>query len=107
MAKVEGAIQTQLAACREFDVPCGITAGPKDIEKAQRDLMIKRMGGRLSWTPKQYPNLGGAPSGAGANLGRHAARNQLLRARGQGREQCARDGSHNDDAPAHDPSSAK
>ncbi len=33
MAKVEQAIQTQLAACKEFNVPCGITAGPKDIEK--------------------------------------------------------------------------
>lgn len=30
---VEGAIQTVLAACKEFDVVCGITAGPDDIEK--------------------------------------------------------------------------
>jgi 4-hydroxy-2-oxoheptanedioate aldolase len=33
MAKVEQAIQTQLASCKEFDVPCGITANTKDIEK--------------------------------------------------------------------------
>jgi hypothetical protein len=33
MAKVENAIQTQLASCKEFNVPCGITAGPDDIEK--------------------------------------------------------------------------
>ena len=32
-AKVEAAIQTQLASCKEFDVPCGITAGPADVEK--------------------------------------------------------------------------
>lgn len=30
---VESAIQTVLAACKEFDVVCGITAGPDDIEK--------------------------------------------------------------------------
>jgi len=34
MAKVESAIQTQLAACKEFHVPCGITANAGDI--AQR-----------------------------------------------------------------------
>lgn len=28
---IEGAIQTVLAACEEFDVPCGITAGADDI----------------------------------------------------------------------------
>ena len=28
---IEGAIQTVLAACKEFDVPCGITAGAEDI----------------------------------------------------------------------------
>jgi 2-keto-3-deoxy-L-rhamnonate aldolase RhmA len=33
MAKVEAAIQTQLASCKEFDVPCGITAGPADVAK--------------------------------------------------------------------------
>jgi hypothetical protein len=33
MVKVESAIQTQLASCKEFNVPCGITAGPDDIEK--------------------------------------------------------------------------
>lgn len=32
-AAVERAIQTTLAACKEFDVVCGITAGPDDIEK--------------------------------------------------------------------------
>jgi len=31
MVAVEGAIQTVLAACLEFDVPCGITAGVDDI----------------------------------------------------------------------------
>ena len=31
MEAVENAIQTVLAACKEFDVPCGITAGPDDI----------------------------------------------------------------------------
>lgn len=30
-AAIENAIQTVLAACKEFDVPCGITAGPDDI----------------------------------------------------------------------------
>jgi 4-hydroxy-2-oxoheptanedioate aldolase len=33
MAKVESAIQTQLASCKEFNVPCGITANVNDIEK--------------------------------------------------------------------------
>lgn len=33
MTKVEGAIQTQLASCKEFNVPCGITAGPADVAK--------------------------------------------------------------------------
>lgn len=33
MEKVESAIQTVLAACQEHDVPCGITAGPDDIEQ--------------------------------------------------------------------------
>jgi 2-keto-3-deoxy-L-rhamnonate aldolase RhmA len=33
MAKVEQAIQTQLASCKEFNVPCGITAGPADVAK--------------------------------------------------------------------------
>jgi 2-keto-3-deoxy-L-rhamnonate aldolase RhmA len=33
MAAVESAIQTVLAACKEFGVPCGITAGPQDVEK--------------------------------------------------------------------------
>lgn len=32
-AAVENAIQKVLAACKEFDVPCGITAGVDDIEK--------------------------------------------------------------------------
>jgi 2-keto-3-deoxy-L-rhamnonate aldolase RhmA len=31
MEAVEAAIQTVLAACLEFDVPCGITAGVDDI----------------------------------------------------------------------------
>ena len=30
---IESAIQTVLAACKEFDVPCGITAGVQDIEE--------------------------------------------------------------------------
>jgi 2-keto-3-deoxy-L-rhamnonate aldolase RhmA len=33
MVKVENAIQTQLASCKEFNVPCGITAGPADVAK--------------------------------------------------------------------------
>lgn len=33
MAAVEDAIQTVLNACKEHDVPCGITAGPEDIEE--------------------------------------------------------------------------
>jgi len=33
MVKVEAAIQTQLASCKEFDVPCGITANATDVEK--------------------------------------------------------------------------
>lgn len=33
MAAVEKAIQRVLSACKEFDVVCGITAGPDDIEK--------------------------------------------------------------------------
>ena len=33
MEAVENAIQTVMAACKEFDVVCGITAGPDDIEK--------------------------------------------------------------------------
>jgi 2-keto-3-deoxy-L-rhamnonate aldolase RhmA len=32
-AKVEAAIQTQLASCKEFNVPCGITANPTDVAK--------------------------------------------------------------------------
>jgi 2-keto-3-deoxy-L-rhamnonate aldolase RhmA len=31
MVKVENAIQTQLASCKAFNVPCGITAGPADV----------------------------------------------------------------------------
>ena len=31
MEAVENAIQTVLAACKEFDVPCGVTAGVDDI----------------------------------------------------------------------------
>ena len=30
---IENAIQTVLSACKEFRVPCGITAGPDDIAK--------------------------------------------------------------------------
>jgi 2-keto-3-deoxy-L-rhamnonate aldolase RhmA len=33
MEAVENAIQTVLAACAEFDVPCGITAGVDDIAR--------------------------------------------------------------------------
>jgi 2-keto-3-deoxy-L-rhamnonate aldolase RhmA len=33
MEQVERAIQTQLASCKEFDVPCGITAGPTDVAR--------------------------------------------------------------------------
>jgi 4-hydroxy-2-oxoheptanedioate aldolase len=37
MARVEQAIQTQLASCKEFDVPCGITANAGDVEKRIRE----------------------------------------------------------------------
>lgn len=37
VVKVEAAIQTQLAACKEFDVPCGITANATDVEKRIRE----------------------------------------------------------------------
>jgi 2-keto-3-deoxy-L-rhamnonate aldolase RhmA len=33
MEKVEAAIQTQLASCKEFNVPCGITANATDVAK--------------------------------------------------------------------------
>ncbi len=33
MEAVENAIQTVLAACKEYDVPCGITAGVNDIDQ--------------------------------------------------------------------------
>ena len=33
MVAVERAIQAVLAACKECDVPCGVTAGPDDVEK--------------------------------------------------------------------------
>jgi 2-keto-3-deoxy-L-rhamnonate aldolase RhmA len=36
-AAVEGAIQRVLAACKEFHVVCGITAGPEDIEKRLKE----------------------------------------------------------------------
>jgi 4-hydroxy-2-oxoheptanedioate aldolase len=37
MAKVEQAIQRQLASCKEFNVPCGITAGPDDLLQRVED----------------------------------------------------------------------
>jgi 4-hydroxy-2-oxoheptanedioate aldolase len=33
MTKVESAIQTQLASCKEFEVPCGITANATDVAR--------------------------------------------------------------------------
>jgi 2-keto-3-deoxy-L-rhamnonate aldolase RhmA len=36
-AAVESAIQSVLSACKEFHVPCGITAGPSDIEKRLKE----------------------------------------------------------------------
>ncbi len=36
-AAIENAIQTVLAACKEFDVPCGITAGPDNIEQRLKE----------------------------------------------------------------------
>ncbi len=36
-AAIENAIQTVLAACKEFGVVCGITAGPSDIEKRLKE----------------------------------------------------------------------
>jgi len=37
MARVEAAIQTQLASCKELDVPCGITANAGDVERRIRE----------------------------------------------------------------------
>lgn len=54
--KVEAAIQTVLAACLEFDVPCGITAGPNDVVQRIQE------GFRVLIT-----------SGEGLRLGREAA----------------------------------
>ncbi len=46
MEAVENAIQRVLAACKEFDVPCGITAGPDDIatrlEQGFRMIIVTR-----------------------------------------------------------------
>ncbi len=43
---IENAIQTVLAACKEFDVPCGITAGPEDIaerlEQGFRVIIVRQ-----------------------------------------------------------------
>ncbi|HJS73712.1 MAG TPA: aldolase/citrate lyase family protein [Vicinamibacteria bacterium] len=36
-AAVETAIQSVLSACKEFEVPCGITAGASDIEKRLKE----------------------------------------------------------------------
>jgi 4-hydroxy-2-oxoheptanedioate aldolase len=33
MSRVEAAIQTQLASCKEFEVPCGITANAADVAR--------------------------------------------------------------------------
>jgi 4-hydroxy-2-oxoheptanedioate aldolase len=44
--KVEEAIQTVLAACLEFDVPCGITAGPNDVvERIEQGFRVLITGG--------------------------------------------------------------
>ena len=41
MEAVENAIQTVLAACKEFAVPCGITAGVDDIaERLEQGFML-------------------------------------------------------------------
>jgi 4-hydroxy-2-oxoheptanedioate aldolase len=37
MAKVESAIQTQLASCKEFNVPCGITANAGDVARRVKE----------------------------------------------------------------------
>ena len=46
MEAVENAIQTVLAACKEFDVPCGITAGADDIaerlEQGFRVIIVRQ-----------------------------------------------------------------
>lgn len=44
-AAVETAIQTVLAACKEASVPCGITAGPQDVEKRIKEGFRVFVGG--------------------------------------------------------------
>jgi 4-hydroxy-2-oxoheptanedioate aldolase len=44
-AAVENAIQTVLAACKEANIPCGITAGPQDIEKRIKEGFRVFVGG--------------------------------------------------------------
>lgn len=55
-AKTEAAVQTVLAACKEFNVVCGISAGPNDVEQRLKQ------GFRAILT-----------SGAGLTIGRKAA----------------------------------
>jgi 4-hydroxy-2-oxoheptanedioate aldolase len=44
-AAVENAIQAVLAACKEANVPCGITAGPQDVEKRMKEGFRVFVGG--------------------------------------------------------------
>ena len=44
-AAVENAIQTVLAACKDANVPCGITAGPQDVEKRIKEGFRVIVGG--------------------------------------------------------------
>ena len=45
MEAVENAIQSVLAACKEFDVPCGITAGVEAFRLGEHDGVIAFGGG--------------------------------------------------------------
>lgn len=44
-AAVENAIQTVLTACKEASIPCGITAGPQDVEKRIKEGFRVFVGG--------------------------------------------------------------
>ena len=56
-AAVESAIQSVLKACKEFEVPCGITAGPDDIEQRLKE------GFRVFIAPKEGIVVGRTAAG--------------------------------------------
>ena len=69
MVAVERAIQAVLAACKEFDVPCGVTAGPDDVEK-RLDEGFRVI---IATAPEAIA-IGRRASGRVATTGRHAKR---------------------------------